>query len=163
MRVLIVDDEPTIRELVALALTDAGHEVDCAPDGTAALDLAERQRPELILLDVHLPGMTAEAFAQAERRRAGPRAPIIVFTAEDGAAHAARIGAAGYLPKPFDLDRLLEIVNRHGRPGRQDGGGALEARDPGGPGATLGLSEVAGARLSKFSRALESRPGPSPD
>ncbi len=114
MRVLIVDDEPTIRELVALALTDAGHEVDCAPDGTAALELAERQRPELILLDVHLPGMDAEAFAQADRRRAGPRVPIIVFTAKDGAAHAARIGAAGYLPKPFDLDELLEAVDRHG-------------------------------------------------
>ena len=114
MRVLIVDDEPTIRELVALALTDAGHEVDWAADGSVAHDLAERQRPDLILLDVHLPGMAAEAFAQAERRRTGPRAPIIVFTAEDGAAHAARIGAAGHLPKPFDLDELLEAVDRHG-------------------------------------------------
>ena len=163
MRVLIVEGEPTIRELVAFALAEAGHEVDCAPDGIVALDLAERRRPELILLDVHLPGMTAEAFAHADRRRAGPWAPIVVFTAQDGAAHAARIGAAGYLPKPFDLDQLLEVVNRHGRPGPHDSGGALEARDPGARAATLAWGEVAGARRPKFSRAVESRPGLSPE
>ncbi len=110
MRVLIVDDDPTIRELVGEVLADAGHEVVGAPDGTVALDLAERQRPALILLDVCLPCMSAEEFAQAYRRRPGPRAPIIVFTAGDGAAHTARIGAVGYLPKPFDIEQLVEIV-----------------------------------------------------
>jgi DNA-binding response OmpR family regulator len=115
---LLVEDDPTLRELVVQVLTDEGYCAHGAPDGAAALALLsgpDAPPVRAVLLDLRLPGMDGEAFAAAYRRRPGPAAPLLLFTAAApaaAAAAAARVGAAGIVPKPFDLDALLAAVGR---------------------------------------------------
>ncbi len=114
MRVLVVDDDEGILGFIREILTDEGYEVVEAIDGAEALDRARRQRPDLILLDMRMPAMDGWEFAEAYRSAPGPHAPIIVMTAaRDAADIAADIHAQGYLAKPFTLDRLLSVVERH--------------------------------------------------
>ena len=118
-RVLVVDDDDTIRELIAMALVDEGYEVETAVHGKEALDQVGKCALSLILLDMRMPVMDGWEFAQVYHQLPGPHAPIIVLTAgRDAANAAAQIGAAGFLAKPFDLERLLGIVadrlNGHG-------------------------------------------------
>ena len=113
MRVLVVDDDESIREFVNLALTDEGYEVLTAHDGAAALDVIRRHPPRVILLDMRMPVMDGWEFARRYREESTPRAPIIVMTAaRDAATRAAEISAEAYLGKPFDLDDLLAVVRR---------------------------------------------------
>jgi DNA-binding response OmpR family regulator len=113
-RVLVVDDDAGIREMVTLALTDAGYAVATAADGQAALALVGQFRPDVILLDMRMPVMDGWAFAQAYRAQADPQVPIIVCTAaRDAAASAAQIAAAAYLAKPFNVEDLLACVARY--------------------------------------------------
>jgi CheY-like chemotaxis protein len=109
-RVLVVDDDPSILELVARVLRDDGHEVVSASDGRRALEALTGGTFELILLDMNMPVMDGWEFARASRA-AGITAPIIVMTAAGDARHAAtQIHARGHVAKPFDLDDLLETV-----------------------------------------------------
>jgi CheY-like chemotaxis protein len=111
VRVLVVEDDPSIRELVVLALGDEGHEVDEAPDGRTALEVVARRQPDVIVLDMKMPGMDGWQFARTYRERYGARTPIIVFTAAtDAAARAAEVGAEAVVAKPFDLEALIERV-----------------------------------------------------
>src|ERR671933_1253799 len=106
-RVLVVDEDSTIRDVIALALSDAGYEVIEANDGAAALALVRQRPPDVILLDMRMPIMDGWEFAQAYRHLPGPHAPVIVVTAaSDPAERAAEIKADGYLAKPFQLDDL---------------------------------------------------------
>jgi CheY-like chemotaxis protein len=115
-RILVVDDDDTIRELLELALRDEGYEVGSAGDGGAALEMIERFRPHLILLDLRMAGMDGATFAAAYRKRPGRRAPIAVVSAvREPALAAAEIGAQGFLAKPFDLGDLLSLVARLAR------------------------------------------------
>ena len=119
-RVLVIDDDPSIRQVVAYALGDAGYHVDQAGDGRAALELVGRQHPDIILLDMKMPGMDGWEFAKLYRERYDDRAPIIVLTAaQDAAERAADVAAVSCVAKPFDLDILLErvgaIVRRRGQ------------------------------------------------
>ena len=118
--VLVVDDDPLIREVVTATLRDEGYDVAGAPDGQTALASAAASPPGLILLDMAMPGLDGRGFAAAYRALPGPHAPLVVFTA--GATVAgpqftdagllAELGAAGALPKPFDLDDLVALVTR---------------------------------------------------
>ena len=109
---LVVEDEQSIRDLVVYALSDEGHEVDEALDGRSALDLIARRRPDVIILDMKMPGMDGWEFARTYRERHGRQTPIIVFTAAlDAAARAAEVGADTFVSKPFDLDALIERVS----------------------------------------------------
>jgi DNA-binding response OmpR family regulator len=111
-RVLIVDDDPSIRQVIAFALGDEGHEVGEAADGRAALELIERWPPDLILLDMKMPGLDGWQFVKLYRARHGHRCPILALTAaSDAAQRAAEVDADSYLAKPFDLDALLDRVN----------------------------------------------------
>jgi CheY-like chemotaxis protein len=115
-RVLVVDDDDTIRELLELTLGDAGYEVGSAAEGGAALELVERLKPHLILLDLRMPGVDGRGFAAAYRARPGRHAPIAVVTAmRDPARAATAIGAQGFVAKPFDLGELLNLVARLAR------------------------------------------------
>jgi len=121
-RVLIVDDEPTIcwgfREL----LTEEGHQVDIAPSAEEGLRLAEQQRPDAVILDLRLPGLDGLSAIEHFRRCAGD-VPIILITAFgdlDTAVQAIQQGAFDYLPKPFDLDQVTEVVRRALRERRKD-------------------------------------------
>src|SRR4051794_38546039 len=111
-RVLMIDDDPDIRQLIAFALVDEGFEVDEAADGHEALELVGRQHPDVILLDMKMPGMDGWEFVKVYRERYGHQAPIIVITAaHDAAKRGAHVKADSYLSKPFDLDMLVERVS----------------------------------------------------
>ncbi len=110
-RVLIVDDDATIRQMVAMVLDDEGYAVDQASDGEHALEVIEDESPDVILLDMKMPGMDGWEFSRRYRERYDDRAPIIVFTAaRDAAKRGADIGAETVLSKPFDLDELVQTV-----------------------------------------------------
>ncbi len=109
--ILVVDDEDTIRELVAGALEDAGYQVRTACDGAQALSLVCQEPPDLIVLDMRMPVMDGWEFAQVYHDRPDPHAAIIVLTAgREPASIAAEIGADAYMAKPFELGRLLSLV-----------------------------------------------------
>jgi two-component system chemotaxis response regulator CheY len=116
MRILVVEDDDSIRDLVDLVLSTAGYEVLTAPNGAAALQLVGQARPDLVLLDMRMPVMDGWEFARQYRARSEPPAPILVLTAaRDAAARAAEIDANGYLGKPFDMQELLTLVGHHTR------------------------------------------------
>ena len=111
-RVLVVDDDPEIREVVTWLLEDEGLPVETAADGQRALDCATRTRPALIVLDMGLPLINGEEVAARLRAHYAEPPPIIVVSADGRAAEkAARIGARAYLHKPFDVDELVRLVH----------------------------------------------------
>jgi two-component system, chemotaxis family, chemotaxis protein CheY len=110
-RILIVDDDESIRQIVGLCLSDEGYEVFEASNGQTALDRLEETRPDLILLDLRMPVMDGWEFARLYRMRPGPHAAIIAFVAALNAEQeSADLNAASVLSKPFDLDDLLQAV-----------------------------------------------------
>jgi two-component system, OmpR family, response regulator len=111
-RVLIVDDDDAIRHLLTLALTDEGYLIREAAGGPEALVLAREWRPDLIVLDVVMPGMDGWAFLAEHRRDGLADSQILVLTADGHAEHDAGALEVPVLPKPFDLDDLLDQVDR---------------------------------------------------
>jgi CheY-like chemotaxis protein len=112
-RVLVIDDDPGIRQVVSFVLSDEGYDVDEASDGARALETIERRHPDLILLDMKMPVMDGWEFARRYRARYGSRAAIVVVTAAtDAALRGADVDADDFLAKPFDLDALIECVAR---------------------------------------------------
>jgi CheY-like chemotaxis protein len=113
--VLVVDDDESLREIIADTLRDEGYRLATARDGLEALDQVAADPPALILLDWMMPRLGGEAFA-TELRQRHPEldVPIVVMTA-GGVAHerAASIGAEGFINKPFELAVLLDQVARH--------------------------------------------------
>ncbi len=112
MRILLVEDEELIAEVVSRGLTLAGYTVDVAPDGTAGLERAENGRYALILLDVMLPGLDGWEIC-GRLREAKDTTPILMLTARDAVSDRVRgleTGADDYLPKPFDFAELLARV-----------------------------------------------------
>jgi two-component system, OmpR family, response regulator len=113
-RILVVDDDQSIREMITLALEDDGHEVISAPEGESALAMIPEIKPDIILLDNRMPVMDGHEFAERYLSMENRTAALIILTAvDDPAETAARIGADDYLPKPFDLSDLTSVVNRH--------------------------------------------------
>jgi DNA-binding response OmpR family regulator len=112
--ILIVDDEPPILDLVRFTLEDAEVRVVEASDGVEALALARRLRPDLILLDVHMPRLDGlEACRQIRRDPALAQTPIVMLTAAGQEADRVRgreAGADEYLTKPFSPLALLALV-----------------------------------------------------
>ena len=112
-RVLVVDDDESIRQIVRLCLGDEGYEVFEAANGLDALALLPDCRPDLILLDLRMPVMDGWEFARRYRLGPGPHVPIVAFIAALNAEmEAADLDAASVLAKPFDLEELLAIVRR---------------------------------------------------
>jgi CheY-like chemotaxis protein len=110
--ILVVDDDPDLREFLRLMLTSMGFEVTSAANGQEALDVMEGHNPDLILLDMKMPVMNGWEFCHAlEGRDACP--PIVVLTAApDPAARAAEAHADGWLGKPFEYADLEATVRR---------------------------------------------------
>jgi DNA-binding response OmpR family regulator len=114
-RILIVDDHPTMREAMRLVLVDEGFTVDEAPDGARAWDLAASDRPDLVLLDLNIPGISGPDLLEAlKASRATSGIPVVVVTAEDeeGRRAAMQAGAADYLTKPFSPRALVQTVEQ---------------------------------------------------
>jgi two-component system alkaline phosphatase synthesis response regulator PhoP len=123
--VLLVDDDPKIRELLRLYVEREGHRPLFAADGESALELATRARPDVVLLDVMLPGM--DGFEVTRRLRDISQVPILLLTARS--AEGDRIigldlGADDYVVKPFSprelMARVRALLRRHGQPHAAD-------------------------------------------
>ena len=113
-RILLIEDDAAVREMIALALTDEGYAVQSAADGAAALALIDHSPPDVILLDMKMPVMDGWAFATQYEQQLAARVPVIVLTAaQDAGRWAAEIGAVDYLAKPFDLEALLNVIAEH--------------------------------------------------
>jgi len=125
-RVLVVDDEPAIADLVSTTLRYEGFETATAGDGRAALETVEAFRPDLLVLDVMLPDL--DGFeVQRKLIDRGLRVPVLFLTARDATedkVHGLRVGADDYVTKPFSLDELVAriraILRRTHGPTEQD-------------------------------------------
>jgi DNA-binding response OmpR family regulator len=125
-RILIVDDDRHVREILERYVSDAGYEPACAPTATAAAELAARWRPELIVLDLRLPDASGmEAF---ERLRAVTSAPVIMLTADDEEVQRVlglELGADDYVTKPFSprevVARIRTVLRRLRGPAAAEG------------------------------------------
>ena len=111
-RVLVVDDDPAVREALTSSLLFEGYEVTDASDGIAALGRAEQDKPDLIVLDVLMPRM--DGLTACRRLRAqGDHVPVLMLTARDMVGDRVTgldAGADDYLVKPFELDELLARI-----------------------------------------------------
>ncbi|MFF7608597.1 response regulator [Streptomyces parvulus] len=141
-RILVVDDDPTVAEVVTGYLERAGHVVDRADDGPAALERAAAHRPDLVVLDLMLPGM--DGLEVCRRLRGTGPVPVVMLTArgdEDDRILGLEVGADDYVTKPFSPRELVlrvESVLRRTRP--------AGVRVPRVPPAAAGLSIDPGAR-----------------
>lgn len=115
-KVLVVDDEPNVLRSLAQYLTIEDFTVETASNGMEALEKVESFVPELILLDVMMPGM--DGFEVLDKVKANPahaHTPIIMLTAKDQSSDVLKgyqSGATSYLVKPFNLDELVETINQ---------------------------------------------------
>ena len=110
--VMVVDDEPQICQLFETILREEGYRVVTAPSGRDAVALASEARPDLILLDIVMPGMDGVATLRALRRR-GHHGVVIMLTAQgtlQTAREAMRLGAYDYVTKPFNLEFLKSVL-----------------------------------------------------
>ena len=117
-RILLVDDEPLMVELMVNLLEEEGHEIITAPDGETALEnLDEEERLDLILLDIMMPGL--DGFEICRMIKENPKTshiPVVIVTAKNediSRLRAIHSGADGYIAKPFSLDELVWKVNAY--------------------------------------------------
>jgi len=110
--VLVIDDEPVIRELLRRHLTKLGYEVAVAESGEQALTRLSQVHPDLVLLDMRMPGMGGMECLN-RLRQLYPRVPVVILTAvveREAVLEAINLGAQEYLFKPIDLETVTRIV-----------------------------------------------------
>jgi two-component system response regulator PilR (NtrC family) len=111
-RLLVVDDEASMRELLQILLSKEGYEVDLATSGEEAMDLYHKREPDVVITDVKMPGMSGLDLIR-EIRALNPLAAIIAITAyasADDAVRAMREGAYDYISKPFQVEDLRSVI-----------------------------------------------------
>lgn len=114
-RILLVDDDREIVESMRIALEAAGYAVLVARDGNQGLAVAEREDPDLVILDMMMPKRSGFLVLEKLRRTRPVPVRIIMVTANEGSRHKAyaeTLGVDDYLRKPFAMDRLLSSVTR---------------------------------------------------
>ena len=115
-RLLAVDDSASMRQMVAFTLSSAGFEVAEAPDGAAALAMAQKEKFRLVLADVNMPNMDGLTLVKNLRTLADYKfTPLLMLTTEAGPekkAEGKAAGATGWLVKPFNPEQLLNTVKR---------------------------------------------------
>lgn len=114
-RILLVDDDPEIVETIRIALESKGYQVFVARDGNQGLALADRENPDLIILDMMMPKRSGFLVLERLRRTRPVPIRVIMITANEGTRHKAyaeMLGVDDYIRKPFAMDRLLESVQR---------------------------------------------------
>jgi two-component system response regulator MprA len=113
--IMVVDDDLDILDVMAITLEGAGYHVLCCSGGEAGLEQARSEIPDLILLDLMMPGMTGQEFVEAQRE--DPQLadiPVILLSAHASAPTiASTYGVAGFLRKPVELRDLLQEVGQH--------------------------------------------------
>jgi two-component system chemotaxis response regulator CheY len=116
IRILAVDDSPTMRGLIGAALTPSGFDVRFAEDGIDGLEQLPDADPDLVITDINMPRL--DGFGVIEGVRKDPTygsLPVLVLTTESGEelkARARQAGATGWIVKPFDDERLVAVINR---------------------------------------------------
>ena len=113
-RVLVVDDEASIRDLLSKTLALAEYEVDTAPDGTTALDRMRAFNYDLLIADLKMPGMDGLTLIR-QAKRIKTDLPVIIitgFSTESSAIEAVNLGVAGYLTKPFRVPQVLAAASK---------------------------------------------------
>ena len=114
-RVLLVDDDGEIVESVRFALESKGYQVLIARDGNQGLALAEREDPDLMILDMMMPKRSGFLVLEKLRRTRPDPIRVIMITANEGSRHKAyaeMLGVDDYIRKPFAMDRLMDSVQR---------------------------------------------------
>ncbi len=114
-KILIIDDDQEITETVRLSLESCGYEVYNATDGNQGLIMTEREKPDLIILDMMMPKRSGFLVLEKLRRSLPIPIRVIMTTANEGSRHKAyaeTLGVDDYIRKPFPMDRLLESVKR---------------------------------------------------
>lgn len=113
-RILVIEDDPTLRDTLAEVFLDEGHEVRSAAHGDEALDHLDGWVPDVILLDIMMPTMDAYEFRERQRQLAvAPMAQTLVISAaRDIEAAAERLEATAWIAKPFLLDDVIDAVDR---------------------------------------------------
>jgi DNA-binding response OmpR family regulator len=113
-RVLVVDDEPSIRDLLSRTLGMAEYDVEVAPDGQSGVERLRLRDFDLLIADLRMPGMDGLTLIREARRfRAGLKVIIITgFSTESSAIEAVNLGVTGYLIKPFRVPQVLSAVAR---------------------------------------------------
>jgi CheY-like chemotaxis protein len=113
-RVLVIDDDDDVADILRQALSEEGYAVATVPHGAAALDILRLHEPEVILLDLRMPLMDGWSFAERYRTITGKApAPIILISGvSDIATEARRVGADAFFRKPFDIDELIRAIER---------------------------------------------------
>ncbi len=115
--VLVVDDDHDILFAIRAAIESRGYRVITASDGNAGLNVAERERPDMVIVDMMMPkksGFLVLERLKAKNREWSPK--MIMITANEGGRHRAyaeMLGVDEYIRKPFSMDKLLECVKRH--------------------------------------------------
>ena len=110
-RILLVDDERAILKVIGIKLRISGYDVFTAPGGQEALDLVKTESPDIMLLDVIMPGI--DGFEVLEELRTFSKLPVIVFSArQENAQKALSLGADDFLAKPFNVDDMVKRVEK---------------------------------------------------
>ena len=112
-KILVVDDEPEVRQLMEHFLTERGYEVRIAENGRLALAALDTFMADVVLLDMHMPEMDGLETLKRPTVRS-PSLPVIMVTVNDDVettTHLLQMGAADYVPKPFNLDYLEQAIN----------------------------------------------------
>lgn len=118
--ILIVDDDPQLRQSFEKLLREEGHSVLKAPNGEAALALVRQNPPELVVMDIRMPGMSGLETFQAMHAME-PKLPVIIMTAfgtTETAIEATKMGAYDYILKPFEIPDILAVINQALEAGR---------------------------------------------
>jgi len=114
-RILLVDDDAEIIEALRFALSAKGYEILIARDGNQGLAMAEREDPDLVILDMMMPKRSGFLVLERLRRTRPVPMRVIMITANEGSRHKAyaeMLGVDDYIRKPFPMDRLMESVSR---------------------------------------------------
>ena len=109
--ILIVDDEEPVRELVALVLKDAGHRTVQAIHGAQALELIDKERPDLVLSDVMMPVLSGGELCRRLKATSNTRTIPVILMSSAGRQSSDGAGGDAFLDKPFLLDDLESLVN----------------------------------------------------
>ena len=110
-KILVVDDEVSLQETLTYKLEKEGYQIEVAGDGLTALELARSTHPDLVILDVMLPGM--DGFEVCRNLRQESNIPVLMLTARDDEIDRVvglEVGADDYLPKPFDMGELIARI-----------------------------------------------------
>ena len=114
LTVLVIDDDPSVRELLTRVLSKEGYQVKTAADGAAGVAMASTNRPDIIVLDVMMPQM--DGWAVLSSIKANPQlddVPVIMHTMTDDKSLGYALGAAEYLTKPVDRDHLVKVLDKY--------------------------------------------------